>query len=237
MDSYIVYMHSFPNGKIYIGITCQNIKLRWRRNGNGYKTQSRMFRAIKKYGWSNIKSAIIYNGLSKEEAEKAEIELIAMHNSTNKLRGYNSNNGGNSTGRNSIETRAKISASKKGKKMSDEARKNMSIAQTGRKQTEKTKKILSKIRKGIPKSDETKIKISKTLKLNDYAMQRWKNILKKQRKPIIQYDLEGNKLAKFDSISIAACATGICRSNINNCCLKKIGSKTAGGFRWEYDNE
>ena len=21
------------------------------------------------------------------------------------------------------------------------------------------------------------------------------------------------------------------------CCLKKIGSKTAGGFRWEYDNE
>ena len=68
-------------------------------------------------------------------------------------------------------------------------------------------------------------------------MQRWENILKKQRKPIIQYDLEGNKLAKFDSISIAACATGICRSNINNCCLKKIGSKTAGGFRWGYDNE
>ena len=232
-----MYIHNFPNGKKYIGITCQNSKLRWRRGGKGYKTQSRVFRAIKKYGWENVKSEIIYRGLSKDNAEKLEIILIALHDSTNKLRGYNNNNGGNSTGRNSVETRAKISASKKGKKASDEARKNMSIAQTGRKQTEKTKKLLSELKTGIPKSSETKRKISETLKSNTYEMQRWKDILIKQRKPVTQYNLEGIKLARFDSISIAAHTTGVCRININNCCLKKIGSKTAGGYRWEYENE
>jgi len=237
MNDYIVYVHNFPNGKKYIGITCQDTKLRWRHDGSGYKTQSRVFRAIKKYGWDNIKSEIICNNLSKEDAEKLEIKLILLNNSTNKICGYNSNNGGNSNGRNSIETRAKISAAKKGKKASDEAKKHMSIAQTGRKQTEKTKKILSKLKKGIPKSAETKRKISETLKSNKHEMQRWKNILRKQRKSIFQYDLEGNKVAKFDSISIASHATGVCRININNCCLKKVGSKTAGGYKWGYTNE
>lgn len=234
---HIVYIHNFPNGKKYIGITCQAAKLRWRCNGSGYKTQSRIFRAIEKYGWNNIESKIIYDGLSKQEAETMEINLIAMYNSTNKSCGYNSDNGGNSKGRNSSETRTKISFSKKGKKASDEAKRNMSIAQTGRKQTDETKKKLSKIKTGIPKSEETKAKISKTLKSNEYEMERWKNILKKQRKPIIQYDLHGNEIARFDSISIAAHATCICRNNINNCCLKKTGSKTAGGYKWGYNNE
>lgn len=237
MNEYIVYIHTFPNGKKYVGLTCQGIKLRWRRNGKGYKTQDRVFNAIKKYGWENVKSEIIRDSLSKEEAEKLEVELISLYNSTNKLYGYNSANGGNSIGRNSIETRAKISAAKKGKKMSNEAKLNMSIAQTGRKQTEETKKILSDARKGIPKTEDVKRKISETLKNNSVEQQRWREILKKQRKPVVQFDKSGNIVAKYESISIASHATNICRNNINNCCLKKVGSKTAGGYKWEYDNE
>lgn len=237
MDDYVVYTHTFPNGKKYVGITCQGVNLRWRREGKGYTTQKRVFRAIQKYGWDNISSEIIYNGLSKHKAEIEEINLIKLYNTTNKLYGYNTANGGNSAGRNSAETRAKISAAKKGVKMSEEAKMNMSIAQTGRKQTDKTKKLLSEMRKGIHKSEETKIKISETIKSNDYEMQRWRDILKTQRKPIIQYDMNNKKVNKFASISIASHYTGICRNNINNCCLKRYGCKTAGGFKWEYDNE
>lgn len=237
MNDYILYIHIFPNGKKYIGITCQPTKSRWRRNGKGYKSQDRVYRAIKKYGWNNIVSEIVYNGLSKNEAEEQEEELIKLHNSTNKFYGYNSNNGGNHPGRNSPETRAKISAAKKGWRPSIETRKNMSIAQIGRKQTEETKQKLSKARKGIPKSEETKAKISEALKNNPIAVKQWAKILKKQRKPIIQFGLDDIFIAKYDSISIASHKTGICRVNINNCCLKKVGSKTAGGYKWGYDNE
>lgn len=237
MNDYKVYIHTFPNGKNYIGVTCQKGVLRWRLNGNGYKTQERMFRAIKKYGWASVETKILYCGLSKSEAEEIEIKVISIYKSTEKLYGYNSNNGGNVSGRNSPETRAKISIAKKGKKMSVLARKNMSLAQTGRKQTEETKRKLSEARKGVPKTEEVKKKISKTLKSNTREMQRWRAILKKQRKPTVQCDLDGNEIARFDSISIAAHATGVCRNNINNCCLNKKGSKTAGGYTWKYENK
>ena len=38
MREYSVYKHTFPNGKVYIGITKQNPLKRW-RNGTGYKGQ------------------------------------------------------------------------------------------------------------------------------------------------------------------------------------------------------
>jgi len=237
MNDYIVYIHTFPNNKKYVGITCQGAELRWRCNGNGYKTQDRVFRAIKKYGWDAVVSKVLSTGLTKAEAENYEIELINLYDCTNKMFGYNSDNGGNHPGRNTAETRAKISAAKKGKKMSVDARNNMSVAQTGRKQTNETKQLLSDQRKGIPKSEGTKIKISESLKNNPIAVQIWKNILIKQRKPVVQLSLENEIIVKHKSISIASHATGVCRTNINNCCLRKVGSKTAGGYKWEYDNE
>ena len=33
MKGYYVYKHTFPNGKVYIGITCQNSKVRRELNG------------------------------------------------------------------------------------------------------------------------------------------------------------------------------------------------------------
>jgi group I intron endonuclease len=237
MNDFIVYIHTFPNGKKYVGITCQSHKSRWRKCGNGYKTQSRVFRAISKYGWDNIISEIAYTGLCKIDAEQMEIKLIMEYKSTDKSHGYNSSNGGNSKGRNSIETRAKISAAKKGKKASETTRRNMSLSQMGRKHTESTKRILSEARKGIPKSQEVRQKISNTIKSNAYEMQRWRDVMAKQRKPVIQLSLNNEQINKYDSISIASHVTGICRNNINNCCLNKIGSKTAGGYRWEYYNE
>ena len=91
--NYKVYKHIFPNGKVYIGITRMKVSDRWKR-GKCYIPQPLMFRAICKYGWENIKHEILYDGLTKEEACKKEIELIAYYKSNQKEFGYNISPGG-----------------------------------------------------------------------------------------------------------------------------------------------
>jgi len=90
---YCVYLHEFPNGKIYIGITSRKPESRWGSNGCGYVV-GRMKHAIKKYGWNNVKHLIIESNLSKQEAEKREIELISEYDSRNSEFGYNVTVGG-----------------------------------------------------------------------------------------------------------------------------------------------
>ena len=65
---FCVYKHTCPNGKVYIGITCQKPEQRW-RHGKGYKRNALFFRAINKYEWENIKHEILYENLTKEQAE------------------------------------------------------------------------------------------------------------------------------------------------------------------------
>jgi len=93
MEKYLVYKHISPSKKVYIGITSQKAKSRW-RSGKGYKHNVRFSRAIKKYGWSSFKHEIVASNLSKEEARQKEIELIAFFKSTNKKYGYNISPGG-----------------------------------------------------------------------------------------------------------------------------------------------
>ena len=50
-ENYTVYMHRFPNGKVYIGMTSKKPEDRWKR-GSGYRTQN-VFKAILKYGRDN----------------------------------------------------------------------------------------------------------------------------------------------------------------------------------------
>lgn len=88
--NYCVYEHIFPNGKKYIGISCDAEK-RW-RNGKGYETQPKIARAINKYGWENVTHNIIVDGISKEQAETLERYLIAELKTID--RGYNTSTGG-----------------------------------------------------------------------------------------------------------------------------------------------
>ena len=93
--SYCVYKHTFPNGKVYIGITCRKPEHRW-NNGKGYLEkkndeyiQPSIARAINKYGWENVEHEILYNGLNKEEAETLEVKLIDEYKSNQPNFGYN----------------------------------------------------------------------------------------------------------------------------------------------------
>jgi hypothetical protein len=92
-NNYSVYIHLFPNGKRYVGITANNPKKRW-NYGVGYREQPRVYRAIKKYGWKNIEHIVLFSGLCKEEACQKEIELIKKYNTTSIKNGYNISFGG-----------------------------------------------------------------------------------------------------------------------------------------------
>mgnify|MGYP002514545584 CR=1 FL=1 len=83
MKNFCVYIHTFPNKKVYIGITCQKPKWRW-QNGNGYKFNVKLSNAIKKYGWNNISHDIIFSGLNEKEAKQKEVYLISKFNSKSK---------------------------------------------------------------------------------------------------------------------------------------------------------
>ena len=128
---YFVYMHKLPNGKVYIGITGkENPKDRW-QNGYGYRNNKRFFNAIIKYGWDNIEHLILAEKLSLEEAEKMEVELIRIYDSSNQLKGYNIAKGGksNSGFKHSEETKEKIRKTLTGKKHTPERIKKTKYSQ------------------------------------------------------------------------------------------------------------
>ena len=93
MNNYTVYMHVFPDGKKYVGITGQNVEKRWGK-GRYYKSCTLVYEAIQKYGWDNIEHIILFEDLQKEEAEQKEIELIEFYNLSDERYGYNLCKGG-----------------------------------------------------------------------------------------------------------------------------------------------
>lgn len=120
-NDYCVYMHTFPNGKCYIGQTKQNPKYRF-RNGDGYKGCRYLYSAIQKYGWKNIKHEILIDDLTQKEADYYEKYYIALYESNDRRYGYNLRTGGTS-----------------GYQYTDDAKRLMAEKQTGRKQSAETK--------------------------------------------------------------------------------------------------
>lgn len=159
-SNYCVYVHTSPNGKMYVGQTGQSLKKRWGENGRRYLEKkndkyihSAFARAILKYGWDNIEHEVIASNLTKEEADNFEKLLIRKLNTMNPKFGYNCKDGG-SNGSLSEETRKKISESNKGNK-------NYMF---GKKISEEHRRKLSEAHKGMTVSDEVKRKISESLK-------------------------------------------------------------------------
>ena len=145
--SYVVYKHTCPNGKVYIGITGRDPLKRW-CNGNGYKHNAHFTSAVNKYGWENIKHEILHDGLDEKTACKYEKELIDSHNSTDRRFGYNRSIGG------------ELSAL--GVKMTEEAKDKIRKKRTGIKLSQETKdKIADASRR---RSQDTLDKISASLK-------------------------------------------------------------------------
>lgn len=246
MNNYKVYIHIFPNNKVYIGITSTKPEYRW-RNGKGYYGSTRIYNAIQKYGWENVKHEILYEHLTKEKAENKEKELIQQYKSYDEKYGYNLELGGNLRKEVSEETkekwRKKLSGKNNpmyGKHMSEENKKRMSernkgknnpmygkSAMLGKHHTEETKEKLRKKMNSI----EVHKKLSEASKGKNnpmYGVRLPESILEKKRKKVlcIETGIIYNSLTEASK-----------KENINISCLSEVCNgkqKISKGCHWRY---
>lgn len=236
---YKLYKHTFPNGKVYIGITSQSLEDRF-QNGHGYKKCPKMHNAILKYGWNNVEHELLMDGLTKPEAEAKEIETIALYNSVKN--GYNTDYGGNVAGTHSVETREKISAGNKGKKkppIPEQRKKEYSARFTGE----------GNPFSGKHHTEETKRKQSAMMRGNQYnkgnhhteSFKTWKSEQMKAKyadgnnprsKRVVQADRYGNEHI-FGSLRIAAKYADVSPATMLKYIKKGV---EICGVSWRYQN-
>lgn len=224
---FVIYIHTSPSNKVYIGITTQEPKNRW-GNGCNYASNKHFSSAIRKYGWVNFKHEILYDNLSEQEAKNKEIELIALYDSTNPNKGYNITLGGESgNGYHHTEyARQKISnamkgrtSPMKGRKQSEDAKNKISkankaiVRRKGFHLSDDTKRKIGEAHKGLPKpkSEEHIQKIAKAQKgkkINDETKRKISKSLSlwcsQNYEKILQLSLDGVILNKWNNQSEAA---------------------------------
>ena len=78
--SWVVYKHTSPSGKCYIGIThYSDPTKRWGKDGNRYNKRTVFYQAIKKYGWNTIQHEILHENCSEKEAKRLERKYIKYY--------------------------------------------------------------------------------------------------------------------------------------------------------------
>lgn len=211
MNNFKVYKHTFPNNKVYIGITKRKPETRW-RNGEGYTGQC-VYSAILKYGWSNIQHEILFENLTYEEACEKEILLIALYKSNQREFGYNIDKGGHSQLGLSEETKRKIGEKAK---------------ISNQKRSSEFYKAIGKKNKGKKHSLETKQKIHKS------CVEATKHI----SKPVVMIDPETKEIiavfsSAYEAVRLLRLSKNVA-SRIWECCNKKCNRKTVHGYIWKY---
>lgn len=234
MSDYCVYAHIFPNGKIYIGLTCQKTRERWGRGGSNYNQQ--MIRsAIKKYGWDNIEHKIIDSGLTKEEAADLEKALIKKYNTTDRDHGYNISTGGEYGITGIPRTAAHCRHISEGRRKTVEQ-----YAKDGTHLREHAS--VEEAAEYIGGSFQTVSAACRGEKRTAYGFV-WRfsgdsfDKYSTEARPRKSYSVtvaqikDGKIVARFDSINQAAKAVGVSESTIRQCC--DAGRGTVRGYEWK----
>lgn len=258
-----LYKHTTPNGKVYIGITSQkNINRRW-KNGYGYSRHPYFNKAIEEFGWNNIKHEVLFENLSKEEADLLEQMYISLYDSNNKEHGYNMSFGGDtSLGRVlSNETKEKIGKANSGKNNGMYGRKGKDNPSSKKIICITTNEIFDYIKQASEKYNAGSSEISKCCKgklksagkLLDGTPLQWmyydeyENYIK-QGENIDDLKLYDNKNYSkvicittneiFNSMKEAGEKYNVDPSSISRCCSRKLKSagKLPDGTKlvWEY---
>ena len=189
-NTWIVYKHTSPTGKSYIGITHQKAPYRWGKNGNGYKQNPLLWRAIQKYGWGNFTHDILESELTEQEAFEKERYYIKKYDSY-VPNGYNLSLGGESGSFGYHHTdsakRAISEASKrkgfKGHKHTTEAKERNRLAHLGTKNphSDTWKEKVSKSNKGKKRTEETRQKMREAKLGTHWSSERRAEYSKKQK--------------------------------------------------------
>lgn len=243
---YLIYKHTAPNGKVYIGITRQDSERRW-QNGKGYSTQKRFWRAIQKYGWSSFSHELLAENLTEQEACELEIHYIEQYKSTNPDFGYNVAVGGN-TGRTLVTP---VIQYYQGKPVNffesfTQAARTLGVSTSTIRNYINSKTMISgyhfeempqihlyDIDRELYEYEDAKHYVVGQ-HMNEQRRQRTIERNKRNVRSVNQYDLEGHFIKSYASIAealrenkglggIAAVLRG---DNV---------AKTAGGFQWKYN--
>lgn len=159
-EIYSLYIHIFPNNKVYIGITKYIPEYRWGKNGNGYQDQV-VWKAIQKYGWENIEHKILLETTDKNFVEQEERRYITeVYHSNDTRFGYNMDLGGNYAGKISESQKQYLRKINLGKVQSEETKKKKADAIRGTKRSEETKRKQSMAAKGRIFTEEHKKHLS-----------------------------------------------------------------------------
>jgi group I intron endonuclease len=185
---------------------------------------------IETYGWKMALFCDLYDGGGGPRSEetkrkisnstKGRIISLEQRQNLSKIHKGNKYNLGRIK---SQEERNKISKSNKGKIVSLETREKKRMSMLGKKHTKKTKTKMSKASLGKAKSKQH---IKNMMKNRQVVIE---GVKKANSKPILQYDLEGNYLNEWSSITEA-------KRNYQ-CDIQGMLSgrqKTAGGFVWKF---
>lgn len=165
-----IYKIVNPKGRVYIGQS-MNIEHRWAHYKNlQCKDQVKLLRSLVKYGPENHKFEILEQCTNLNERERYYQEL---YNAVEKGLNLRYVKAGDKSGSLSIETRNRMSESKKGSKNtmfgkshSESTKRKIRQKALGRKPSTELRELWSQQRKGVPKSDEHRKKTSDAMSNN-----------------------------------------------------------------------
>lgn len=229
--TYCVYIHTNKiDYKKYAGITKYGNapNKRW-QNGKAYLLNKHFTQAIRKYGWDNFEHEIIASNLTEEEAKRFESILIDKLDLMNPDKGYNLNSGGE-TMNHSEQTKRKMSKSH-----------SKAVCQYNT-EGDFVKKWGSATSAGQALGIDAHW-IAQCCKNNACTsagfVWRYENdpfYLKDDPHftKVYQFNLNGELIKEWRSISLASKETNINPGLISHCCNGL--SKTAGGFIWSREN-
>lgn len=252
ISTFIYKITNLVNGKCYIGQTVGSIEARWKRHCSDSNKCPAIHNAILKYGIQNFQVEQIDTATSQEELNEKEAHWITTLN-TISPNGYNLQNGG------LREQLSQESCEKISNTIRDKYRNNEINISWKRKVCQYNKqgsliKVWDSIKdaslaldiqaKHIPDACRGKRK-----SVGGYMWRYYEDTLgepisvparkrnpdswfNSHRKPVLQFDLDGNFIRRWDSTSQAANELNVSNGYICETCNGK--HKSAKGYIWRY---
>jgi len=211
-----IYRITNPKGKIYIG---QSINIHKRKSSYKYVDKRiigpKIYNSLKKYGWENHIFEIIeecsINNLHERETYWKKIALESNNREWNQVLFCNLHDVG-SHGPLSDHIKNKI----KGQKRSEQTKQKMRESKLN-----KPSNFLNHIHSPTTKQKMSESKLGKPSN--------------NKKKKISQYNLNGDFIKTWDSLTDISSTLNLSHNSINRCCQEK--QKKAFNYIWKYENQ
>lgn len=233
--NYTGYIYSITNeinGHTYIGKTNDLVR-RWKEHCYGHGGTAILNRAFKKYGIEHfvfdIVAQIPFDNIEELNNVLSQLEVyyITLYDTFNN--GYNATAGGDGISfyHHSEETKEKLRQIQKEKWLNPELRNKMATAAVGYHHTEDARNRITQAL--LHRNPSIYDRIANRLKGRTRDHEMIMKAAKKRRKPVLQYDLQGNFIQEYPGIKFVEGFEG---KNISACCHGKLGSTQ--GYIWRF---